>query len=87
MTAEVCIVHCIDTEGPLYESLEAKFERLRHLFGITDLSRTRQTLDALIAGEINLGGIEAQVQKVLSGHLQNYMSTWTEVDRMLLILT
>ena len=27
--ATVYVVHCIDTEGPLYESLESKFERLR----------------------------------------------------------
>ena len=26
--SEVLVVHAIDTEGPLYESLEAKFDRL-----------------------------------------------------------
>ena len=30
----VYIVHCIDTEGPLYESREATFGRLKHMFGI-----------------------------------------------------
>ena len=28
----VHIVHCVDTEGPLYESLSAKFERIKDLF-------------------------------------------------------
>ena len=28
MPEEVLIVHCIDTEGPMYESLEATFERI-----------------------------------------------------------
>ena len=30
----VLIVHAIDTEGPLYESPAASFERLEELFGI-----------------------------------------------------
>ena len=30
----VYIVHCVDTEGPLYESLSAKFERIKDLFGV-----------------------------------------------------
>ena len=27
----VYIVHCVDTEGPLYESLLAKFERIKEV--------------------------------------------------------
>ena len=30
----VYFVHCIDTEGPLYESLEAKFQRIKDIFNI-----------------------------------------------------
>ena len=32
--AKVYIVHCIDTEGPLYETLDATFHRLKQIFGI-----------------------------------------------------
>lgn len=83
MSAKVLIVHCIDTEGPLYESLAAKFERLRHLFGITDIAPTRENLERLRRGEIDIGGKEADVQRVLNGHLTRYNETWTEVDAML----
>ena len=31
----VYIVHAVDTEGPLYESLKAKFEKIKNIFGIT----------------------------------------------------
>ena len=31
----VYIVHAIDTEGPLYESLNAKFERIEDIFKIS----------------------------------------------------
>ena len=29
---KVYVVHCIDSEGPLHESLEATFERIKHIF-------------------------------------------------------
>jgi len=81
--APVYIVHCVDTEGPLYESLEAKFQRLEHLFGITGLEQSESTLARLRNGEIDLAGREQHVATVLSGHLTNYMDTWTRVDAML----
>ena len=31
----VYFVHCVDTEGPLYESLNAKFERIKDIFNIS----------------------------------------------------
>ena len=34
MSKDVYIVHCIDTEGPLYESIDASFDRLKEIFGI-----------------------------------------------------
>ena len=53
------VVHCIDTEGPLYESLFAKFERLDDLFGIK-IDPTQQNFEKLqkqefdlLTGEIN----------------------------------
>ena len=30
----VYIVHCVDTEGPLYESFSAKFERIKEVFNV-----------------------------------------------------
>ncbi len=79
----VLIVHSIDTEGPLYESLDAKFERLRDLFGVEGIEPNSANLAALRAGTIPLGGRETDVQRVLSGHLTNYNDTWDKVDAML----
>lgn len=81
--APVYIVHAIDTEGPLYESLDAKFDRLKHLLGIDDLPRTAETLAALRAGTMDLGGKEKMAKTILNGHLTNYNATWTDVDAML----
>lgn len=78
----VQVVHCIDTEGPLHESLAATFERLRAIFGL-DLEPDRATLERLRRQEIDLGGIEAEVAKVISPELSRYNDTWTGLDEML----
>lgn len=79
----VFIVHAIDTEGPLYESVEASFERLEHLYGITDVPKTKENLRKLRNREIDLGSITDQVATTLSGHLINYNDTWDKIDQML----
>lgn len=79
----VLIVHAIDTEGPLYESTDASFERLEHLYGLTNIDQTPENLAKLKVGEIDLGGLEEQVAKTLSGHLINYNDSWDKIDVML----
>ena len=78
----VYIVHCIDTEGPLYESVDVTFERLRSIFHL-DLEPSVDLLRRLQAGTVNLGGLEAAVQKVVDPHLLAYNDTWDKVDGML----
>lgn len=78
----VYIVHCIDTEGPLYESVEATFERLHVIFGI-DLPPSRETLQKLQQCQIPLGGQEPEVAKVVAPHLIEYNDTWAKIDSML----
>jgi hypothetical protein len=72
----------VDTEGPLYESLDATFERLHAMTGVR-LSPSRRTLAALRRGEIDLGGKEPIVQLALSEQLLAYNDTWDKVDAML----
>lgn len=79
----VLIVHSVDAEGPLYESLAATFGRLADLHGITGLPETRQTLEKLQRREIGLGGREDVVAEVLSGHLLDYNDSWEKIDAML----
>jgi len=78
----VYIVHCIDTEGPLHESLTATFERLRDIFHL-ELEPSEATLRKLQAGTVDLKGIEAAVQRVVDPHLLAYNDTWDKVDAML----
>lgn len=77
----VFIVHCIDTEGPLYESVSATFQRLKDLFGLDIEKKTRACLDDLRQGRIDIPFRE-DVMNVLSGHLSDYNTTWDAIDEM-----
>ena len=58
----VYIVHCVDTEGPLYESVEATFERLKSIFKL-DFEPSFGLLRRLQAGEVDLGGRKQQCKR------------------------
>lgn len=82
MANELHVVHCIDTEGPLYESLDATFERIEAIAGVR-LEPSRRTLAQLQRGEVPLGGKEEVVRRVVAEKLLNYNDTWDKVDAML----
>jgi hypothetical protein len=84
MRKRVYVVHSIDTEGPLNESLSSTFERLEELFGIGYLPRTRETLAKLQTKQIDLGDkLSSKIAEALSGHRLRINGTWTEVLSML----
>ena len=76
------IVHCIDTEGPLYEDLEATFERLDSIFDIK-MRASAETLRKLQEKKIDLGGREEAVAKCFAPELLKYNSNWAEISGML----
>jgi|TARA_B100000315_G_scaffold1158_1_gene1064 hypothetical protein len=78
----VQVVHCVDTEGPLFESLPETFKRLKEIFGV-ELSASREVLEQLQRCEIDLGGLEQEVARVFHPQLLNYNETWDQVDTML----
>lgn len=78
----VYVVHCIDTEGPLHEPLEATFARVEEIFGLK-LLPSRETLRQLQNRELDLGGKEADAALALAPHLLAYNDTWDKVDAML----
>ena len=79
---KVYIVHCIDTEGPLNESLEATFERLKHIYHI-DLKPSEKLLKQLQEGKVDLNGLEESVKNTLNPHYLNYNNNWDKIDLML----
>jgi len=61
----VLVTHCVDTEGPLFESIDATFGRLKTLFGIDGITPTYENLEKLKRAEIDLGGVQDEVAQTL----------------------
>ncbi|MCI0525611.1 MAG: hypothetical protein L0Y75_10150, partial [Acidobacteria bacterium] len=80
---KVFVVHCVDTEGPLYESLEETFLRLKEIFGVDFLEPTKENLEKLQARQIDLKGAEEEVARVFSKPLLDYNDSWEKLDHML----
>jgi hypothetical protein len=78
----VYVVHCIDTEGPLNETLEATFQRLTAQFGVV-LEPTASNLIKIQNLELDLGGNEIAIAECFSPELLSYNRNWQDIERML----
>lgn len=78
---ELYIVYCIDTEGPLHEPLQATFDRINQLFGLT-LKPSKENLRKLQCLELDVENKE-DIAKAFDSHLLAYNDTWDKVDEML----
>jgi hypothetical protein len=86
MMPTLYIVYCIDTEGPLYESIEATFERIRSTFGI-DIKSSKENLKLLQEGKNPKGykipeNISNEIKKFASPKLLAYNNDWHDLDNM-----
>ena len=80
----VSFVHCVDAEGPLYESPAARIERVQEITGIEILEfPSIDLLERLQNGVVDLHGKEKAVQNILSSHRTEVNSNWQQVDDML----
>jgi len=76
------VVHCVDTEGPLYEPIEATFGRLYDIFGIR-MDATKENLKKIQNREIDFGDRNEVIAETFSPHLISYNDTWEKIDNML----
>jgi hypothetical protein len=76
------LVHCIDTEGPLREPLEATFDRLEQSLGIR-LTPSLETFQKIRSGELDLGDKTEGARAICSPHNLDYNDSWPKVESML----
>ena len=76
------VVHCVDAEGPLEETLDATFERLKTAFGIV-VDANLQNLHLLQNQELDVGVCEKQVADFIAPNRIAYLSTWKQVEEMI----
>ncbi len=80
--AKVYIVHCIDTEEPLYETLDATFDRIKQIFGV-DIEHSEEKLKKLQNGELDFGGKEKEIVRMLDNSLLYTYKNFSEIEGML----
>ena len=86
MNGTVYVVHCIDTEGPLYEEPKVPFEQIKNIFGI-EIAPTRENLIKLQKGELDLGGKEEAVRNLVDIHKITTRGSWEDIQEMLAQVT
>lgn len=78
------VVHCVDTEGPLWEPLGETFLRIESIYGIK-LDPTEENLEKLRQGRIDLGSAELnEAAKItFSSQQLGFYGNWQSLDAML----
>lgn len=82
MKGTVYIVHCIDTEGPMYEAPEVPFEQIKKIFGL-DIEQTEENLIKLRNGEADLNGNEEAVRNLLDINKSATGKDWFTLEKTL----
>lgn len=82
---KVYVVHCVDTEGPLNESLEATFQRIKQISGL-ELEASNESLKKIQKGEIKTDD-GVLLSDIFSKRLLSYNRDWSELDKMLYRIT
>ncbi|MBN1521873.1 MAG: hypothetical protein JW928_05005 [Candidatus Aureabacteria bacterium] len=82
----VYITHCVDTEGPLHETLEATFQRFHERFGIK-MEPSQKLLQKIQKKEIDLGGLEEKAADFVAPKRLAYLSRWDDVEEMIRAVT
>ncbi len=84
MTGCVYVVHAIDTEGPINETLKATFERLDEILGIK-LKPTRKNLIKLRQKKINFKNnlLKEKAASFVSEEKLNYLNSWAKINQMI----
>jgi hypothetical protein len=80
------IVHCIDTEGPLKETLKDTFSRINKIYK-TKLKPTKSNLVKIQNRKINLGNNMNAIAEMVSPKLLNYNYSWKKLNKMLKIVS
>ncbi len=79
----VYIVHAVDTEGPLYESLSAKFERIKNIFGIKTNIHTKKNFNKILKKKVKYKNKYIKVSDIFNNHLSSYNENWKQLNQMI----
>lgn len=75
------LVHCVDTEGPLHENLDATFNRVFEIFN-EKITPNKANLKKLQNLEIELNGKEFAIQNLVKPERIQTNKSWAEIEKM-----
>ncbi len=79
-SAAVCLVICVDTEGPLYESVEECIRRVNHTFG-TSYPEDARSLARLEDGSAEMPAEHADaIRTMVSPKVRDWLGNWKDID-------
>ena len=81
----VYIVHVVDTEGPLFESLKSTFKRIEEIFGLK-LKPTKNNLIKLQAEKLKIYN-KKKIKRLLNPLKIITSNNWRKIDKMLSEIT
>ncbi|REC51463.1 hypothetical protein DRF62_17305 [Chryseobacterium piscium] len=83
MQGKVYICHHIDTEGPLYESMEELFKRVKFITGI-DLEPSTENISKLQQRDIEISDeLWKELKMIVDPHTIKFLGDWKQIDTML----
>ena len=82
MKGTVYVVHCIDTEGPLFEDKDVVFDQIKRIYGI-DIESTEENYYALYNGKMDLGESTQGVTTLVRSLGITTKGNWNEIEEML----
>lgn len=81
----VYVVHCVDAEGPLSESLKETFLRINQIFGL-NIAASRENLKKIQNGEINFGNLTEALKKLVDPRLITFHESWDDISKMIEVI-
>lgn len=84
--SKVYIVHCVDTEGPLYQDFSVPFQMINEMYGLS-IEPTEENLYKLQNQLLPLGGHEEDAAIIMDPHRIKFQGDWTEIEDTLNVIT
>ena len=79
MKGDLVLVHCVDTEGPLHEPMDATFERIENVYGLK-FDPSSEQLKRIQEGLGLPENLRQDIMTFVSKDRLNYHKNWHEVD-------
>ena len=83
MSKKLYIVHAVDAEGPMYESVKETIKRFNTVLKLPKKINTPVELKNALNGKLFLQKLNKKISKNFNSHLLNYNKNESDLNKML----